>query len=78
MGKGIDRQVLVLEGKDKTVLYGLGGIRRGDLIFTLSLDCHGNATAASALAQDVVTNADNIVASFELPTTSLDARISSE
>lgn len=63
----INREVLVLGGKDLSVLYaGAGEIRRGDLVFSLGLDYRGLPTDPSALSQDVKAIADRIVASFDL------------
>jgi hypothetical protein len=67
LGRPMDRNVLVLNGKNLAILYqGSGEIRRGDLVFTLSFDYRGNPTDKSALSQEMETTADKIVASFEL------------
>ena len=67
LGQPISRDILVLDGKDLAILYqGSGEIRRGDLVFTLSLDYRGNPTDKSALTQQFESTADKIVASFEL------------
>lgn len=67
LGQPISRDLLVLNGKDLAILYqGSGEIRRGDLVFSLSLDYRGNATDRTALTPETETIADKIVASFEL------------
>jgi hypothetical protein len=67
LGQPIRRDILVLNGKDLAILYqGSGEIRRGDLIFTLSLDYRGNPTDKLTLTPEIETIADKIVASFEL------------
>ena len=67
LGQPIRRDILVLDGKDLAILYqGSGEIRRGDLVFTLSLDYRGNPTDKSVLTQQFESTADKIVASFEL------------
>jgi len=67
LGQPISRDVLVLDGKDLEILYQCSGeIRRGDLVFMLSLDYRGNATDKTALTQVTESTADKIVASFEL------------
>jgi hypothetical protein len=67
LGQSIDRNVLVLNGKDLAILYQCSDeIRRGDLVFTLSFDYRGIPTDKSALTQATETIADKVVASFEL------------
>ncbi len=67
LGQPIRRDVLVLNSNDLAILYqGSSEIRRGDLVFTQSLDYRGNPTDKSALTQETEIIADKIVASFEL------------
>jgi inhibitor of cysteine peptidase len=67
LGKAIDREVLVFAGKDMTVRYTCSGcMQRGDLIFGFDLDYLGNWADPTALPDDVLANADWIVASVQL------------
>lgn len=67
LGQPISRDILVLDGKDLAILYqGSGEIRRGDLVFTLSLDYRAYPTDKTALTQQFESTADKLVASFEL------------
>jgi ABC-type oligopeptide transport system substrate-binding subunit len=64
----IERQVLVAQGRDVTVMYRQeGGITRGDLLFTLDLDATPTAQGQGALAEATETTVDWIVRSFTLP-----------
>jgi hypothetical protein len=66
LGHPINREVLVAEGKDISVLYNGGSeIQRGDLVFTINLDYAGSPMDKTALTDDVEANADLIAASFE-------------
>jgi inhibitor of cysteine peptidase len=63
-GKEINRTVLVLNGKDMTVLYNCAGCMvRGKLQFNFSLDYLGNPADPSALTASVEAQADQVVAS---------------
>ncbi len=67
LGEPVDRDVLVLNGKDLAILYqGSGEIRRDDLVFTLSLDYRGLATDKSALTPETESTADKIIGSFQV------------
>jgi inhibitor of cysteine peptidase len=66
LGGPVNREVLVAEGKDMSVLYNGGSeIQRGDLVFTINLDYAGSPMDKTALTDDVEANADLIAASFE-------------
>jgi hypothetical protein len=66
LGQPISRDILVSNGIDFAILYqGSGEIRRGNLVFALSLDYRGNPTDKSALTPQVESTADKIIASFE-------------
>jgi hypothetical protein len=69
LGQTLSRDVLVYEGKDKTVLYNQATeIQIDDLVFTLSLDgFNPNLNyGLVALPADIQLTADKIVESFEL------------
>lgn len=63
-GEPLQRQVLVANGLDMTVLYGAGEIRRGELIFTLGLDFIGPPTGPAGLTVEQEQQADWVVESF--------------
>ena len=64
----IDRQVLVSQGRDMTVLYGClpGSMNRGDLVFFISLDYTGDPAGVSGLTPEIEAQADLVVASISL------------
>jgi len=66
LGEPIVRNVLVLEGKDLTVLYGGGEIQRGELAFTIYLDYTGLPTDPTALSAELEAVVDQIVASVKV------------
>ena len=67
LGKEIDRQVLVSDGKDMTVLYCCTNCMvRGDLQFDFGLDYRGNWSDPTALPADIERQADLVVASVKL------------
>jgi hypothetical protein len=67
LGQPINRDILILKGKDLAILYqGSGEVRRGDLIFTLSFDYRGSPTDKGGLTVKMESTADKIVSSFEL------------
>lgn len=67
LGQEISRNVLVYQGKDKSVLYNQATeIGTGSLVFTLSLDDFQPDDEAAALSKEVQATADQIVQSFRL------------
>ena len=69
LGKEIDRQVLVSDGKDMTVLYLCTNCMvRGNLQFYFGLDYRGNWSDPTALPADIERQADLVVASVKLNT----------
>jgi len=66
LGSEITRNVLVLDEKDMTILYGSGEIPRNDLRFMMFLDYLGSPMNATALTDDVEASADAIIASLHV------------
>jgi len=66
-GAEVQRQVLVFQGKDFTVLYTYpGSMNRGDLVFDIGLDYWGTQTGAAGLTPEVEAQADLVVSSINL------------
>lgn len=68
IGSPIGRRVLVGQevGQHITVLYGQGEIERGNVVFTLNLDCGICFENTSGILEPVEDSMDMIIASFEL------------
>lgn len=72
LGQRLTRNLLIYEGKVKSVMYNNAmEIAVDGMVFTLSLDVLGNALGdyeAADISPEVQAVADRIVASFVLPT----------
>lgn len=67
LGREINRNILLYEGRDKAILYNNAApVRISDLLFTLSLDDFSIPYETAELTPEIIQTADAIVASFEL------------
>jgi formylglycine-generating enzyme required for sulfatase activity len=67
LGRALLRNVLVYEGKDKLVSYGYGDAQPwGDVVFGFFLDDYNASYEAVDLPEEVQSQIDQVVASFEL------------
>ncbi len=65
LGTALPRQALVANGKDVGVLYGGSGeVKRGDLVFWISLEDAGSLPSDTGLTPDAEAIADAIIASI--------------